>query len=280
MRIICDKRCVIGEGPIWNEKENLLYFVNAAENQILKLDVYTGELKIRTVLSPCYAVCFNKENRLIVSRKDGVFVLNDDDSVSQIYDTEKYQITNANDMKVGPDGNIYVGTICGKRLGVSDKIDGKLYRIESNGQVKILLDGLSVSNGMDWSVDGSKFYHTDSVTGYIKEYAFDKNGITYTGKKVFLPGVDGFTVDSKDRLVATRWDDKKVSIVDTKDMSVVEEIEVPFANPASCCFAGEDYKTLIIVTANYDTDICLNKNAGYTFLVKRKTGGKKPYLFG
>ena len=45
-------------------------------------------------------------------------------------------------------------------------------------------------------------------------------------------------------------------------------------------FAGEDYKTLIIVTANYDTDICLNKNAGYTFLVKRKTGGKKPYLFG
>ncbi len=28
MNTICDKRCIIGEGPIWNEKEQKLYFTN------------------------------------------------------------------------------------------------------------------------------------------------------------------------------------------------------------------------------------------------------------
>ena len=198
----------------------------------------------------------------------------------KVRDTKKYKITNANDMKVGPDGRIYVGTISGKRVGKSEEIDGKLYRIDKDGNVDILLDGLCVSNGLEWSTDGKKLYHTDSVTGYIKEYDFSENGIVYTGRKVFLPGVDGFTIDSQDRLIVTRWDDKKVSVVDTKNMTVVEEITVPFANPASCCFAGEDLKKLIVVTANYNTDLIENKNAGYTFLTSRKIGGKPPYLFG
>ena len=29
MKILTQKRCVIGEAPIWNEREGLLYFVNA-----------------------------------------------------------------------------------------------------------------------------------------------------------------------------------------------------------------------------------------------------------
>jgi len=282
MEIICKKRCVIGEGPVWNEKENLLYFVNAAEKELLKLDIDSGRLKTRKVKVGCNALCFDLRGRLIVSREDGVFILNEDDSVQTLYDTSKYSIINANDMKVGPDKRIYVGTISGRKLKTSDKLDGKLFSIDKSGEVKLLLDGLAVSNGMAWSSNGSKFYHTDSVTGIIKEYDFDKvsGSILYTGRKVFLPGVDGFTIDCEDNLAVTRWDDKKISFVNTLTMAVVEEVNVPDANPASCCFAGKDYGSLIIVTANYDTDLSININAGYTFILKRSVGGKPFNLFG
>ena len=281
MKIICDKRCVIGESPVWNEKENILYLTNALEKELIKLDLYTGSIDIRKVLVGISAICFNHDNRLIVSREDGVYYLNDDDSVTPLYDTEKVDIKHANDMKVGPDGRIYVGTVSGLKRGVSDENDGKLYSIDKSGQVKVLLDNLTVSNGMAWSNDGSKYYHTDSITGTIKEYDFDAiNGnISYTGKRVFLPGVDGFTIDDNDNLVVTRWDDKVVCFVDTTTMQVVEQVPVPHANPVSCCFAGTEYKDLIITTANFDTDLTINQNAGYTFTLKRKIGGKPPFRF-
>lgn len=141
MEIISNKRCVIGESPIWNEKEKLLYFTNGMGNEICKLDIYTGKLFVRQLDTDVAAIAFDKGNRLIVSRYDGVFILNDDGTTENLYDTSKYNILYANDMKVGPDGRLYVGTQSQKRKGISDEIDGGLYCIDKYGTVKILLDG-------------------------------------------------------------------------------------------------------------------------------------------
>ncbi len=95
---------------------------------------------------------FSKNNELIVSTDDGVFILNGDNTTSPIYHTDKFDIKYCNDMKVGPDGRIYVGTQSSKRKGVSDKTDGKLYSIDKNGNVCVLLDNLILSNGLEWSM--------------------------------------------------------------------------------------------------------------------------------
>ena len=46
--------------------------------------------------------------------------------------------------------------------------------IDKDGNVCVLLDNLLLSNGLEWSVDEKRFYHTDSDTRIIKEYDFDK----------------------------------------------------------------------------------------------------------
>ena len=283
MQIIAEKRCKIGEGPIWNEFEKRLYYTNGmGGNEICMLDIYTGELEVRPVKTGASAFAFDKNNRLIVSRPDGVFILNDDDSVTELYDREKYNITFANDMKVGPDGRIYVGTQSGKRKGVSDKTDGKLYSIDKDGNVRVLLDGLILSNGLDWSMDEKRLYHTDSDTGIIKEYNFDKlNGeISFTGRQVEVIGVDGFTVDKNDKLYVACWGMGHIAVVDTLDMQVKEYIEVPANIPASCGFAGENMEFLAVVTASWNTDIEKDTNAGFAFAKKMNVSGRKPYLFG
>lgn len=282
MKTICEKRCIIGEGPIWNETESKLYYTNGMGNEICILDVYTGELKVRSVKVGVAAFAFDKKNRIIVSRSDGVFILNDDDSVEALYDTLKYNILNANDMKVGPDGRLYVGTQSSRRLGISDKTDGKLYCIDKDGTVRILLDNLGLSNGLEWSVDEKKFYHTDSDTHIIKEYDFDVTAgeISHTGRQVMVYGVDGFTVDKKNKILASCWGKGYIAVVDAESMTATDRITVPANIPASCAFAGKEMELLVVVTSSYGANLTEDKNAGFTFAKEMDVCGRKPYVFG
>ena len=283
MKIISQKRCIVGEGPIWNDFEKRLYFTNGmGGNELCMLDVYTGELEVRKLDVGVAAYAFTKDNRLIVSRRDGVFILNIDDTIQELYDTSKINITLANDMKVGPDGRIYVGTQSGKRAGLSDKTDGKLYSIDKHRNVRVLLDGLILSNGLEWSIDEKYFYHTDSDTKLIKEYSFDKitGDIEFTGRSVEVDGVDGFTVDSRNNILAACWGWGHIAIIDTNEFKIKSYIDVPAKIPASCGFAGGDMEFFAVVTASWSLDIAEDKNAGFTFIHNTNTKGRKPYLFG
>lgn len=282
MKILKHKRCIIGEGPIWNEKENTLYYTNGGGWELCKYKIKTDEAAVISLNVDCAAFAFDKDNRLIVSRRDGVFILHEDGSTTALYDSEKYQIEYANDMKVGPDGRIYVGTQSEKRLGISDKINGKLYAIDKWGRVDLLIEGMHLSNGMEWSVDETLFYHTDSDTHMIKEYSFcrDNGAIEYTGRQITILGVDGFTIDKNNMLYVARWGFGCVDVVDINTMKTEERIELPCKIPASCGFVGEDMNILAVTTASSGIDISMDKNAGFTFLIERETGGRKPYLFG
>ena len=191
-------------------------------------------------------------------------------------------IVYANDMKVGPDGRIYVGTQSGKRKGVSDKIDGKLFSIDVDGNVRILLDDLRLSNGLEWSMDEKRFYHTDSDTEIIREYFFDKTtgDILFSGREIKVSGVDGFTIDENDNLYVACWGEGHIAVVDTKEMEIIKYIDIPAQIPASCCFAGRDMDLLAVTTASYSADIKADENAGFTIIEKVETRGRKPYLFG
>jgi sugar lactone lactonase YvrE len=228
------------------------------------------------------AFAVDTQYRLIISHAGGVHILCDDNSLTPIYDNDKCKIEHANDMKVGPDGALYVGTQSGKRKGISDKIDGKLYRISPDGEVSVLLDGLLLSNGMDWSMNEKKFYHTDSDTRLIKEYLFDKatGNIEATSREVYLRGVDGFCIGRDDKIYATEWGKGRVKIINTLSMQIEDEIEIPSLIPTSCSFCGENMDILAITTAVYDTDVTNDKNAGFTLLKKMSVTGRLPYLFG
>jgi len=282
MRILSDKRCIIGEGPIWNADEGRLYFTNAYGNEICMLDWDSGAVSVRPVSGGAAAFAFDRANRLIISCKDGVYYLNEDGSRDPLYDPEKYTILHANDMKVGPDGRIYVGTQSRRRLRLGDELDGRLYCIAPDGTVRVLLEKLILSNGMDWSPDERFFYHTDSDTKIIREYAFDgtRGEISYTGREVHVPGVDGFAAGMDGKLYIACWGQGHIAIADMQTMCVTGHIPVPARAPASCAFAGPDLRTLVTVTASYRADIAADPHAGFTFVEEMPVCGRQPYRFG
>ena len=281
MKVLQSKHCIIGEGPIYNARENLLYQVNGFQNEILILDPETNTCRTRALPFAVAAIAFTKENRIIISCPDGVFFLNEDNTRTPLYDTSCHTIRYCNDMKVGPDGRLYVGTQSDKRKGTGTAIDGKLYAINRDGEVQTLLDGLILSNGLEFSMDEKRLYHTDSDTNIIREYLLNREDgtLTYTGREVKVLGVDGFTVDKNDILYVACWGQGHIALVDTATMTVVDHIPLPVKIPASCGFYGKEMNTLAVVTASYHTDLSLDPEAGYTFSVETKSAGRLPFLF-
>lgn len=279
MKHIPGKRCAIGEGPVWNNEEGLLYFTNGLQKEICALDIKTGKITVFPTEIGVAAICFDKENNLIVCGVSGVFRL-ENGIRKPLFNMEEKSIRGFNDAKVGPDGRLYVGTQSEKRRGISEKIDGGLYSISADGAVKTLLCGLHLSNGLDWSMDEKRFYHTDSDTKIIKEYAFDKKegSIEYTGRHIEVPGVDGFTIDKKDKIYAACWGKGHIAVIDTDGMEIESYITVPTPIPASCAFCGEDMDNLAVVTANKGIES--DPLAGSTFIKKMETSGRAPYRFG
>ncbi len=282
LKILYRKKCIVGEGPIWNDREKRLYYTNAYGKEICFYNFQNQTIGVRPLSFDVAAFAFSKYNDMIVSHENGVHILRKDDILLPIYDNSKYQIRFANDMKIGPDGRIYVGTQSEKRKGLSERIDGKLYRISNDGEVDVLLNGLVLSNGMEWSIDGNRFYHTDSPTNLIKEYYFNKKtgSIEFTGRQVFVEGVDGFTIDENDNLYVACWGYGMVVIVDTRSMTIVDNILLPCKIAASCCFCGDNMNILAVTTSRKVGNVKQDNNAGSLILLQSSVCGRKPFLFG
>ena len=60
MKIISNKHCIIGEGPIWNENERKLYLTNGMGFEICMLDIYTGTLTARKLDVGVAAIAFDR----------------------------------------------------------------------------------------------------------------------------------------------------------------------------------------------------------------------------
>ena len=275
--------CLIGEGPIWNQFDGKLYHVNGyGRNEIRAVDLATGRTEIRKLPFSVTAIAFSAKGEMLVSCPDGAFILKDDGSRRPLYDKAKYEIRYGNDAKVGPDGCFYIGTQSRRRKGVGNETDGKFLRIDAAGNIHVLLDGLLLSNGFDWSMDERHLYHTDSETGLIREYDFYGNcaGLSFTGRQVEVRGVDGLTIDREDRLYVACWGQGHIAVVDTATMAVTGYIDIPARIPASCCFAGSNLDKLAVVTATLGADMTKDANAGRTFILEGVSRGRKPYLFG
>jgi sugar lactone lactonase YvrE len=87
-----------------------------------------------------------------------------------------------------------------------------LYRLELDGTCSIVLEGLTISNGIGWSPDGRRMYPSDSGTRTIDAFDFDPPSGEISGRRPIVritePGVapDGLTVDQQGNIWVALWD--------------------------------------------------------------------------
>ncbi|MEA2178863.1 MAG: hypothetical protein QOG77_2160 [Solirubrobacteraceae bacterium] len=160
-----------------------------------------------------------------------------------------------NDGACDPQGRFWAGTMAHDESPGA----GVLYRLELDGTCTTVLSGLTISNGIGWSPDGTTMYLADSGTGCIDAFDFDGATGDIDGRRTLAritePGVapDGLTVDEEGGIWVALWGGGALRRYDPRG-SALASVPVPADRPTSCAFGGADGKTLFITTARHGLD--------------------------
>jgi len=156
--------------------------------------------------------------------------------------------TRMNDAACDPQGRFWAGTVAPQAGGAA------LYRLDADGQVERVLDGLTISNGLGWSPDGGTMYLADSGPRVIHAFAFDGRHGTLSQDRILVRvpqdvgAPDGLTVDAAgDLWVAIYGGGCVHRYSPAGDLRQV--LHVPAQQSTSCAFAGPGLDRLYVTTA-------------------------------
>jgi sugar lactone lactonase YvrE len=157
-----------------------------------------------------------------------------------------------NDGACDPAGRFWAGTAATDgRAGT-----GSLYRLDPDGSVTEVLDGVTESNGLAWSPDGTVFYYTDSgePRSRVRAFSFDVPGGTLADERDLIEfgpadGVaDGLVVDAEGCLWIAMWDGGCVRRYSAGG-ELLELHPVPVSRPTCPGFGGPGLDVLYLTTA-------------------------------
>jgi gluconolactonase len=185
-----------------------------------------------------------------------------------------------NDAKVAPNGDLWLGTMGYAEINPV----AALYRMKSGSRtVEKIIPGVTVSNGVAWSMDFATMYYIDSPTRTLQAFNFN-NGEISNGRVVArFPDSygypDGMSGDVEGGLWISFWLGSAVRRFDSlNEFRMTEVIETPVSRTTSSTFAGKNLETLIITTA-HKNDPDESMEAGMVFIAHPGVRGISIPLF-
>jgi len=155
-----------------------------------------------------------------------------------------------NDGGCDPLGRFY----CGSMATDESTGAGKLYRLDADLTVTVVLDGVTISNGLAWSRDGGTAYYVDSATQRIDQFTgdlADRRPFVTVPKEAGTP--DGLCLDAEGGVWVALWDGGAVHRYGP-DGSLDAVIPMPVTRPTACAFGGPDLADLYITTSRPSAD--------------------------
>jgi sugar lactone lactonase YvrE len=234
-----------GEGPVWSPRWGGLRWVDMLAGDVLSLGS-GGSIERRHVGEIAAALRPRRAGGAVIGIERGFALEDADGRVRPLDEVWTDPSVRMNEGGCDPDGRFYCGSMAyDQREGAAS-----LYRLEPDGSVHVVLEGLTVSNGLDWSPDGSLVYHNDTATYSIAVYTYETDtGLTDRRVLAALENrPDGLTVDAEGGVWTALSDGGAVRRY-TPDGVLDAVIEVPARKVTACAFGGEDLDELFITTS-------------------------------
>lgn len=239
-----------GEGPVWSGGWGGLRYVDMLAGDVLHLDPGTGEVSrwhvgiVAAALRPRAA-----GGAVIATERDFVVCDEMGGAVRTIATPVTDDGIRFNDGGCDPAGNFLCGTMAYSEAPGA----GNLYRLGADHAVESVLAGVTISNGLAWTADGSLAYYIDTPTGRIDVFDSDGTGALRNRRTfVSIPGdtghPDGLTVDAEGGVWCALWDGRAVHHY-SPDGSLQQVVDVPTAKVTACTFGGVALDELYITTS-------------------------------
>ena len=158
--------------------------------------------------------------------------------------------TRMNDGACDPQGRFWAGTLADDHHAGG----GALYRLDGTGRTELVLDGLTISNGLGWSPDSRTMYLVDSGPRVVNAFAFDAEHGTISSGRVLITvaedvgAPDGMTVDAAGDLWVAIYNGGQVRRY-SPDGALREVLTVPARQSTCCAFGGPGLHRLYVTTA-------------------------------
>lgn len=286
LELVVDAKAILGEGPCWDAESRIIYWVDIEQNRINNYDPTKDQSSTIDTGQKVGAVVLTKKGNLLAALQHGFYEIDlTSGNLTPITDPESTKPDNRfNDGKCDPQGRFWAGTMSMK----GQKKAGALYVMDKDYSVRQILDGVTTSNGLCWSLDHQTMYYIDSPTKQVTALNYDIESGKISNRRpiVSIPegegAPDGMTIDAEGMIWVAQWGGYKVARWNPQTGEKLEEISVPVARVTSCCFGGDNLDELYITTASIGMkeDQTSQPHAGGLFRYKTKVKGSPTYKFG
>lgn len=244
------------EGPLWDDENQMLYFVSIDDDIIYRFNEESTEIDSYPTNGPVGAAVLDSDGNILSAEKSGIYLINPETNernfIMQPNEDERQRY---NDGKMDPKGRFLIGT-----MGYEETLEGEasLYAIE-NGDYKEILSGLTLANGMGWSKDGKTFYHIDTPTKKVKQYDYDLETAEVSNGRTVVEitgdgAPDGMCVDIDENIWVAEFGGKRICKWNPETGEKLVEIPMPVTNVTSCCIGGSNKEYLYITTGQEDDE--------------------------
>lgn len=277
-QIVVDHKSVVGECPLWHPFDKKLYWIDIPKGSILRYDPETGNHEEFYSGEVIGGFTIQEDGALLLFLERGAVKILKDGETSTVIDEISEELdTRFNDIIADPKGRVFCGTMPAKDH------KARLYRLDADGSITKILDGIGISNGMGFTPDRKQMYFTDSPRGKIYLFDYDLKIGKIKNQRVFVTvpeseGVpDGMTVDKEGCIWSARWDGGCL-IRYKPDGKEDLRIQFPAKKISSVTFGGKDYRDIYVTTAGGDKREEEGPDAGALFYLNLDIQGVPEFL--
>ena len=253
MEIAVRANAKLAEGPRWDAATGRLLWVDiegcelhvleSGEDRAIGLDAMVG------VAAP------TSSGAVLVALADRLALVDlADESVRTLVRLPHGPALRSNDGACDAVGRFWIGT-----MGLDETPGaGALYRYD--GRLEQVLDEVTLSNGIGWTRDDTRMYYIDSPVQRVDIFDFEVASGRIDDRRPFVSideseGIpDGLTVDDEGGVWVALYGGSCVHRYDESGR-LDAVLEVPALNVTSCCFGGDDGRSLFVTTAAPDGNV-------------------------
>lgn len=251
MQVVGTFREVLGEGPVWCEREQALYWTDIRRKLIRRHRPATGETVTWELPEIVGSFALRRGGGLIVAMRSDIVLFDPSTGTMERLaapDADKPS-HRFNDGKCDPRGRFVVGSMD----DVTREPTGTLWSVSADGSCRALLSNCRIPNGLAWSPDGGRMYFADTGDGAIRVYDYDLATGAISSERTIAQlddgAPDGATVDEQGYYWSAVYGGWRLERR-APDGRLDATFDVPVQNPTSCAFGGPKLDRLYVTSAS------------------------------
>jgi gluconolactonase len=261
------------EGPVWDANRGL-YFSDVLNGGVFLLGRDGETTQVIPRRRGVGGMALHASGGLVVSGRDISYAPLDEAKAGAVLLTaEAAGGIGFNDLTTDAEGRVYVGSLAFRVFGGDQPKPGRLHRINLDGGMETLSDGVMLTNGLGFSPDGTRLYHSDSRAPGVRVYEVAADGSVGPWRLFASLGdrstPDGLKVAADGSVWVADARGGRVAVFEP-DGAHRMDLAVPLPMVTSLCFGGEDLRDLYVVTGS---DGGPRENCGTIFRTRVEVAG-------